>query len=197
MLKLENTCMQRNENLTNREKNRHPLSTRYGSLALLAVVAVLVTLGLNPRPFRVAGASTDPRALAYPQAGAVQSGKKPTPADPDGQAAAPETVKPAEPSKSGANSAPSGFIKKPAGGPTITPVAMPTPTNNDYTVINNAIQAATSGDTITLSGTFNWTEANAAASWALGSDGMASTIDDFSIYPPLNLNNITFTAASL
>ena len=73
----------------------------------------------------------------------------------------------------------------------------PTPTDNDYTRIKNAVDAAVSGDTITLSGTFDWTEANAAASWALGNDGLAGGLDDFSILVPPNLNNITFTAASL
>src|SRR5262245_5043211 len=49
----------------------------------------------------------------------------------------------------------------------------PSPTDNDYTRINNAVQSATTGTTIELQGTFNWTETNAAASWALGSDGTA------------------------
>ena len=79
----------------------------------------------------------------------------------------------------------------------VTPAAAPTAADNDYTRINNAVQAAMSGDTIVLSGTFNWTEANAAASWALGSDGVPSTIDDYSILVPANRNNITFTASSL
>ena len=72
----------------------------------------------------------------------------------------------------------------------------PTPTDNDYTRINNAIQGAASGDTIQLIGDFDWTEANAAASWALGSDGMASTTDDYSILVPPSLNNVTLTALS-
>ena len=86
-----------------------------------------------------------------------------------------------------------------SGGPTvtITPAASPTVTDNDYTRINNAIQASVAGQTIKLLGTFNWTEPNAAASWALGSDGVASTADDFSILVPANLNNVTFTADNL
>src|SRR5215471_3735522 len=66
---------------------------------------------------------------------------------------------------------------------TITPATVPTATDNDYTRINNAIQAVSSGDTIKLAGTFNWTEANAAASWALGSDGLtggSNSNDDYS-----------------
>jgi hypothetical protein len=80
---------------------------------------------------------------------------------------------------------------------TVTPATSPTASDNDYTRIDNAIQAATSTDTIKLLGTFNWTEANAAASWALGSDGIASTGDDYSIYIPANLNNVTLTADNL
>jgi uncharacterized repeat protein (TIGR02543 family) len=87
----------------------------------------------------------------------------------------------------------------PRGGPTvvITPATTPTATDNDYTRINNAIQSAVAGETIKLLGTFNWTETNAAASWALGSDGVAGTLDDYSILVPGNLNNVTFTADNL
>ena len=59
------------------------------------------------------------------------------------------------------------------------------------------VQAAFSGQTIKLLGTFDWTEANAAASWALGSDGVVATGDDYSILVPANLNNVTFTADNL
>lgn len=82
----------------------------------------------------------------------------------------------------------------------VTPAASPTAFDNDYTRINNAVQYIASGGTITLSGTFNWTEANAAASWAKGSDNLTGGVysgDDYSIVPPANRNNITFTAASL
>jgi len=79
--------------------------------------------------------------------------------------------------------------------------ATPSASDNDYTRINNAILAASSGDTITLNGVFDWTETNAAASWALGSDGLTGTPatanDDYTILAPLNLNNITLTATSL
>ncbi len=73
----------------------------------------------------------------------------------------------------------------------------PSPTDNDYTRINNAVQAATGGTTIELQGTFDWTEANAAASWATGSDGVAANSDDFSILVPPNVNDLTITAMSL
>ncbi len=53
------------------------------------------------------------------------------------------------------------------------------------------------GQTIRLVGTFDWTEAFAAASWALGSDGVLNTLDDYSILVPDGLNNVTFTADNL
>jgi hypothetical protein len=80
---------------------------------------------------------------------------------------------------------------------TITPAGSPTALDNDYTRINNAVQAAVNGDTIVLSGTFNWTEPNAAASWALGSDGIGGNDDDYGILAAANLNGVTITAASL
>lgn len=72
----------------------------------------------------------------------------------------------------------------------------PSAIDNDFTRINTAIQNAMNGDTITLVGTFDWTEVNAAASWALGSDGIASTSDDYAIDVP-GVDNVTLTATSL
>jgi uncharacterized repeat protein (TIGR01451 family) len=69
--------------------------------------------------------------------------------------------------------------------------------NNDYRRIQNAINAAIPGDTIILSGTFNFTAPFAAAAWALGNDNTAATGDDYSVIVPLNLANVTLTAASL
>ena len=40
----------------------------------------------------------------------------------------------------------------------LVPAPAPTATDNDYTRINNAVQAASNGETIELLGTFNWTE---------------------------------------
>lgn len=89
----------------------------------------------------------------------------------------------------------------PATALAVSPAAVPNQFDNDYTRINNAIQAATSGTTITLSGTFDWTEPNAAASWALGSDGQTGTPafenDDYSILARAGLNGVTVTSASL
>lgn len=79
----------------------------------------------------------------------------------------------------------------------VTPAGAPTALDNDFTRISNAVVAANPGDTVQLSGTFNWTEANAAASWALGSDATVSTGDDYCILIPANRNNVTITAASL
>lgn len=82
---------------------------------------------------------------------------------------------------------------------TVTPAAVQTAGDNDYTRINNALQTAVNGDTITLSGTFDWTNSFAAASWALGSDGISQGGggDDYSLLVPANLNGVTFTASSL
>ncbi len=83
---------------------------------------------------------------------------------------------------------------------TVTPAITPTATDNDYTRINNAVHSIANGGTITLNGTFNWTEANAAASWALGSDGQTGgtfSDDDYTVSAPANLNGVTVTAASL
>ena len=82
---------------------------------------------------------------------------------------------------------------------TVVPATVPTAADNDYTRINNAVQAAVNGQMIVLNGTFNWTEPNAAASWALGSDGISQSGggDDYCILPPANLSGVTITASSL
>ena len=67
--------------------------------------------------------------------------------------------------------------------------------NNDFRRIQNAINAAGSGDTIDLSGTFDFTAPFAAAAWALGNDNTAATADDYSVYVPAGLNNVTFTSS--
>lgn len=88
---------------------------------------------------------------------------------------------------------------EPVAAVSLVPAAVPSQFDNDYTRINNAVQLVENGATITLNGTFDWTEPNAAASWALGSDGQTGGIfsaDDYRIAVPANLNGITFTAAS-
>jgi uncharacterized repeat protein (TIGR01451 family) len=69
--------------------------------------------------------------------------------------------------------------------------------NNDYRRIQNAINAANPGDTIILSGTFNFTAPFAAAAWALGNDNTAATGDDYAVTIPVNLADVTLTATSL
>jgi hypothetical protein len=102
--------------------------------------------------------------------------------------------------KFGTSSGTTFFDFEPASSLSVSPAAVPNPFDNDYTRINNAVQAIGNGGTITLSGTFNWAEPNAAASWALGSDGQtggAFADDDWTVLAPANLNGVTFTAASL
>lgn len=79
----------------------------------------------------------------------------------------------------------------------VSPAGAPTSIDNNFTRINAAVQAANPGDVIILNGIFDWTEANAAASWALGSDATPATGDDYSILVPPGKNNITFTASAL
>ncbi|HEV7487847.1 MAG TPA: DUF11 domain-containing protein [Thermoanaerobaculia bacterium] len=69
--------------------------------------------------------------------------------------------------------------------------------NNDYRRIQNALNAAANGDTIILSGTFDFTAPFAAAAWAAGNDGVAGNADDYEVSPPRGINNVTLTAASL
>jgi uncharacterized repeat protein (TIGR01451 family) len=69
--------------------------------------------------------------------------------------------------------------------------------NNDYRRIQNALNAAVSGDTINLSGTFDFTQPFAAAAWALGNDNTAATGDDYEVLVPAGLSNVTLTATSL
>jgi hypothetical protein len=72
-----------------------------------------------------------------------------------------------------------------------------TATNNNYRRLINVIDCLQPGQTVILGGNFDWTQANAAASWALGNDGVASTADDFSLLVRPNLNNVTITATAL
>ena len=72
----------------------------------------------------------------------------------------------------------------------------PTPTDNDFTRIDDALQAAVPGDVILLEGTFDWSEANALISWEAGSDKTMGTGDDFAITVAPK-NDITLGASSL
>jgi nitrous oxidase accessory protein NosD len=76
----------------------------------------------------------------------------------------------------------------------VTPATTPTPTDNDYTRIKNAIEAAPDGGSVLLQGTFSWAEPFAAASWALGNDGLPGTADDYTITLPGDKNGVTVNA---
>ncbi|MBW8884330.1 MAG: hypothetical protein JF612_06030, partial [Planctomycetia bacterium] len=99
------------------------------------------------------------------------------------------------------DNAASGLVTWDAGDIYVTPAATPTATDNDYTRLANALAAATDGVTIHLQGTFDWTEANAAASWAKGNDGLMGTTatdnDNYELEVPAGLDGVTLTAASL
>ena len=90
-----------------------------------------------------------------------------------------------------------GLIETTPGVFYVTPADSPTATDNDYTRLANIMALISSGDTVNLSGTFDWTEANAAASWALGNDGVAGGGDDYSLLAPAGLNDVTWTSAAL
>lgn len=68
---------------------------------------------------------------------------------------------------------------------------------NDYRRIQNALDAAGPGDTIVLSGTFDFTQPFAAAEWAKGDDGVAATADDYEVLAPRGISGVTLTASSL
>ncbi|KAB2962542.1 MAG: hypothetical protein F9K16_08805 [Thermoanaerobaculia bacterium] len=73
----------------------------------------------------------------------------------------------------------------------------PSAADNDYTRINDAVQAMSSGVTVRLDGLFDWTEPFAAAAWALGSDGQPATGDEYGILAPFGFANVTLDAATL
>jgi uncharacterized repeat protein (TIGR01451 family) len=77
----------------------------------------------------------------------------------------------------------------------VSPAASPTPVDNDFTRIQTAVSQAVAGDTIELSGTFDFAEPNAAARWARGADGAAGTADDYAVSAPDQRGWVTLTAA--
>lgn len=81
---------------------------------------------------------------------------------------------------------------------TVAPVGEISPAENDFRVLGNALTCVTSGQTVTLSGTFDWSKPMAFASWALGADGDTSkTLDNYWLVGPANTNDVTVTATSL
>lgn len=71
----------------------------------------------------------------------------------------------------------------------------PTSSDNDYTRINDVIQAVGDGVVVELEGTFDWTESFADASWRKGSDGVDDTSDDLGIVAPPGFDDVTIRAA--
>ena len=98
------------------------------------------------------------------------------------------------------DNAPSGLVTWVLNNVYVTPApvslvpVLPSPTNNDYTRMLNAVNAVSNGWTINLQGTFNWAEANAKAAWILGNDGLSGGSDDYSLNIPATLHDVTLTA---
>jgi hypothetical protein len=76
---------------------------------------------------------------------------------------------------------------------------------NHYRILSNAVGCAMTGQTITLSGTFDYTNSIAKGEWAKGNDGesqgaasafYAASGDDYSILAPARTENVTLTSAS-
>ncbi len=80
---------------------------------------------------------------------------------------------------------PLGLVTVKAGHLHVTDIATASVNNNDYTRLRNAVNAIGTNGTINLSGTFDWTETHAGASWTAA--GYALTV-------PTGLNGVTFTA---
>lgn len=82
--------------------------------------------------------------------------------------------------------------------PTIVPVTSQgdvSPAVNDFTLLQNAIGAAATGQTIDLSGPFDWTETNAAAAYN-ASTNTAPTADIRGAALPDGVNNLTITSSA-
>lgn len=68
--------------------------------------------------------------------------------------------------------------------------ATPSAADNDYLRLSQAVGALTTGVTLQLDGTFDFSEAHAAAAWALGADATAATGDDYSVQVPPNVDAV-------
>ncbi|MCF0058144.1 right-handed parallel beta-helix repeat-containing protein [Dyadobacter sp. CY356] len=77
---------------------------------------------------------------------------------------------------------------------------------NHYRILSNAIGCVTSNQTLTLSGTFDYTNVIAKDEWVKGNDGVsqgttsafaAGSGDDYAILAPSGTENVVITAASL
>jgi hypothetical protein len=97
--------------------------------------------------------------------------------------------------------APSGCVTP--GGPCtflISPVTtpdVPSALDNDYTRIDNVVQVLATGDTVTLTGNFYWSEPFARADWRTGSDRVFDGgLDDYKSALPAGLSNVTITSGT-
>lgn len=66
----------------------------------------------------------------------------------------------------------------------------PSPADNDFLRLSQAVAALTTGVNLRLDGTFDFSEPNAAAAWALGADASAGTADDYSVLVPANVDGV-------
>lgn len=83
--------------------------------------------------------------------------------------------------------------------PAVVPVASQgdvSPAVNDFTILQNAIGAAAAGQTIDLSGTFDWTKPNAAAAYAASSLTADAGHDIRGAALPDGVNNLTITSSN-
>ena len=87
---------------------------------------------------------------------------------------------------------------------TVTPTGAPNAADNNFTRLANAISCVVDNQTVDISGTFNWSEANALARWGRGIDDQTSATpanplndDNYWIELPPNADGVTLTAAAL
>ena len=88
----------------------------------------------------------------------------------------------------------------------VTPGNNTSVAENHYRILSNAIGCAMTGQTVTLDGTFDYTNTIAKGEWVKGNDGesqgataafYAGSGDDYSILAPARTENVTITSASL
>jgi parallel beta-helix repeat protein len=99
------------------------------------------------------------------------------------------------------------LVYSPDSNPLLPGVQLPTtvtitagndvsPAVNDFTLLQNAVGAVTSGQTLNLSGNFDWTAANAAAAYTASSAGSANG-DIRGIKLPGGLSDVTITSLAV
>jgi hypothetical protein len=78
---------------------------------------------------------------------------------------------------------------------TVTPGGDVSPADNDFRRLQNAIGAAATGQTIDISGTFDWTATNASASYTASTSDSANN-DTRGIKIPAGVDNLTITSSA-